>query len=63
VYALVLASDAFRTSPNPFIALMVIGFGVGVLGYLAGSRVLVGVGVALVFFATLLLPLALNVYR
>ncbi len=54
-------ADSFRTSPNPFIALMVGGFAVGIFGYLYGSRLIVGIGVAMVFVATLVLPLALNV--
>ena len=62
---LVLAAiaDSFRTSPNPFVALMLGGFAVGTFGYLYGSRFIVGIGVAIIFVATLLLPLALNVYR
>ena len=54
-------ADSFRTSPNPFIALMMAGFAIGIFGYLYGSRFIVGIGVALVFLATLLIPLALNV--
>jgi hypothetical protein len=54
-------ADSFRTSPNPFIALMIAGFAVGTFGYLYGSRLIVGIGVALVFLATLLIPLALNI--
>ena len=53
-------ADSFRTSPNPFIALMVGGFAVGVFGHLYGSRFIVGIGVAMVFVATLILPLALT---
>jgi hypothetical protein len=60
VLALVLA-DSFRTSPTPFIALMLGGFAVGVFGYLYGSRFVVGIGVAMIFLATLLIPLALNI--
>jgi hypothetical protein len=58
---LLVLADSFRTSPNPFIALMLAGFGIGIFGYLYGSRFIVGVGVAMVFLATLLIPLALNV--
>jgi hypothetical protein len=50
-----------RTSPDPYIALMLGGFAVGVFGYLYGSRFIVGIGVAMIFMATLLIPLALNV--
>ena len=56
-----LLADSFRTSPNPFIALMLGGFAVGVFGYLYGSRFIVGLGVAMVFVATLVLPFTLNV--
>jgi hypothetical protein len=59
VLALVLA-DSFRTSPTPFIALMLGGFAVGVFGHLYGSRFIVGIGVAMIFLATLLIPLALS---
>ena len=61
--ALAVLAASFRTSPNPFVALMLGGFAVGIFGYLYGSRFVVGVGVAIVFVATLVLPLALNVYR
>jgi hypothetical protein len=37
------------------------GFAVGVFGYLYGSRFIVGIGVAMIFLATLLIPLALNI--
>jgi hypothetical protein len=58
-----LAADSFRTSPTPYIALMLGGFAVGAFGYLAGSRFVVAIGVAMIFAATLVLPLILNVYR
>ena len=59
VAVLALLAD-LRTSPDPYIALMLGGFAVGVFGYLYGSRFVVGIGVAMIFTATLLLPLALN---
>ena len=60
--ALLLAQDAgdLTTSPWPFIALFGAGFGIGVFGHLYGSRVLVAFGIAIVFVATLILPLAIN---
>jgi hypothetical protein len=59
---LVLAQQTgdFSTSPWPFITLFAAGFGIGVFGHLYGSRVLVGFGIAIVFAATLILPLAIN---
>jgi hypothetical protein len=58
--ALILASK-FSTSPTPFIALMGAGFAVGIFGYLYGSRVVVAIGIAMIFLATLLLPLLVNI--
>jgi hypothetical protein len=54
-------TSAFETSPTPFILLFATGFGIGVLGHLAGSRVLVAFGIAIVFVATLILPIALSI--
>jgi hypothetical protein len=48
-------------SPGPYIALMLIGFGVGILGHLTRSRVLIAAGVALIFLGALLFPLLANV--
>jgi hypothetical protein len=50
---------AFSPSPVPFIALMALGFAVGVAGHVYRSRPMVAVGIAMIFVATLLLPLAL----
>lgn len=47
-------------SPGPYIALMLIGFVVGILGHLSGVRWLVGVGVILIALGALLLPLTAN---
>lgn len=55
------ATPAFETSPWPFIITFGAGFGIGVLGHLYGSRLLVGVGITIVFVATLILPLALSI--
>jgi hypothetical protein len=51
----------FPHSPGPYIALMLIGFGVGILGHLSGARWLVAAGVALIALGALLLPLAANI--
>lgn len=50
----------FPHSAGPYIALMLIGFGVGILGHLSGARWLVAAGVALIALGALLLPLAAN---
>jgi len=47
-------------SAGPYIALVLIGFVVGILGHLSSSRWLVAAGIALIFLGALLFPLALN---
>jgi hypothetical protein len=49
---------AFAPSPAPFIALMALGFVVGVTGHVYKSRPVIATGIGLIFLATLLLPLA-----
>jgi hypothetical protein len=56
-----IIADSFRTSPTPFIALMLGGFAVGTFGYLYGARWIVAIGVAMIFLATLFIPLALSI--
>ena len=51
-----IVEASLRSSPQPIIVLMLVGFGIGVLGHLSGSKVLVGVGIAIVFAAGLLAP-------
>ena len=46
-------------SAGPYIALMLIGFAVGILGHLSSSRWLVATGIALIFLGAFLFPLAL----
>lgn len=48
------------TNPTPYIALMLIGFVVGILGHLTRSRWLVASGVILIFLGAFLFPLAAN---
>jgi hypothetical protein len=47
---------SLKSSPQPIITLMLVGFGIGVFGHLAGSKVLIAIGIALVFTAGLLAP-------
>jgi hypothetical protein len=46
-------------SISPYLSLMVLGFVVGTLGHIARSRLWIGIGIAMIFLATLLLPLAI----
>jgi biotin transporter BioY len=47
-------------SAGPYVALVLIGFAVGIAGHLSGSRWLVASGIALIFLGAFLFPLALN---
>jgi uncharacterized membrane protein len=51
----------FPHSAGPYIALILIGFGTGVLGHLTAARWLVAVGVILIFLGAFLFPLAVNI--
>ena len=51
---------AFDASPGPFIALMAIGFVIGVAGHVYRSQTAVIIGIGLVFLATLGLPLIIT---
>ena len=54
-------ASLFPHSPGPYIALLLIGFAIGILGHLAGARWLVAAGVILIFLGALLFPLLANV--
>lgn len=47
-------------SAGPYIALVAIGFAVGIAGHMAASRWLVATGIVLIFLGAFLFPLALN---
>ena len=51
-----LAIAALRTTPQPIITMMLVGFGVGTFGYLSGYRIFVAIGIGIVFAAGLLAP-------
>lgn len=53
-------ADLLPTSPGPYIALMLIGFAIGILGHLSGAKSLVAAGIVLIALGALLLPLAAN---
>jgi hypothetical protein len=50
-------------SIGPYIGLMIAGFVIGAIGHGARSRWLVAIGVILILLATLLFPLALQVFE
>jgi cyanate permease len=47
-------------STGPYVALMIAGFVVGVLGHLIRSKWLITIGIVIIFLAALAFPLALN---
>jgi hypothetical protein len=47
-------------SPGPYIALILVGFAIGILGHLSRARWLIASGVILIFLGALLFPLAVN---
>jgi hypothetical protein len=49
------------TSPSPYIAMMLAGFVIGILGHLTRARWLVAAGVILIFLGALVFPFAANV--
>jgi hypothetical protein len=53
----------FELDPVPLIALMGVGFVVGVAGHLTRTRSLVIIGIGLIFLATFVLPLVTNVLK
>jgi hypothetical protein len=59
--SLLSAGLALPHSIGPYVGLMLAGFGVAILGHLAGSRWLVAVGVIMIMLAVLIFPLALQV--
>jgi hypothetical protein len=52
-----------QLSPKAYIALMGIGFIVGVSGHVVRSKPLVAAGILMIFLATVLLPLSQHVSR
>ncbi len=53
-------AELFPHSPGPYIALMLAGFVIGILGHLTRARWLIAAGVALIFLGALLFPLVAN---
>jgi hypothetical protein len=53
-------ADLFPHSPGPYIALMLAGFAIGILGHVVRAKAMVIAGIVLIFLGALLLPLAAN---
>jgi len=56
------AGVALPESIGPYIILMGAGFAIAILGHLSRSRWMVAIGVIMIFLATLLFPLALQIF-
>jgi hypothetical protein len=52
---------SFGHDPKTYVALMLIGFVIGILGHIFRSKTMVATGIGLIFLGTFLLPLATNV--
>jgi hypothetical protein len=52
-------ADLLPHTITPYLTLMLVGFVLGAVGHLYKSRLVVAIGIAMIFLATLLLPLAL----
>jgi hypothetical protein len=53
----------FGADPRPFVAMMLAGFVIGVIGHVVRVKALIALGIGLIFLATFLLPLATNVTK
>jgi hypothetical protein len=58
---LLLPSAALPHSPGAYIAILLVGFAIGILGHLFKVRWLVGIGIALIVIGALLLPFAAGI--
>lgn len=52
---------SFGADPKPFVALMILGFVIGIAGHVVKSRTLIALGIGMIFLGTFLLPLAANI--
>ncbi len=53
-------ADLLPHSFGPYVALVLVGFAIGILGHLTAARWLVAAGIILIFLGALLFPLAVN---
>ena len=53
----------FGADPRPFVFLMAFGFVMAVIGHIVRFKLLVGLGIFIVFAATFALPLATNIFK
>ena len=51
----------FEVDPKYFFALLGLGFVIGVIGHIAESKLVQAIGIGMIFLATVLIPLGINV--
>ena len=56
-----MPSAALPHSPGAYLAIVLVGFAIGILGHLFKVRWLVGIGIALIVLGALLLPFAAGI--
>jgi hypothetical protein len=56
-------SPDFGANPWPFVILMLGGFVIGIFGHIIRSKVAVALGIGMIFLATFLLPLLINLSK
>jgi hypothetical protein len=56
-------SGDFRIEPEAFVALLLAGFAIGILGHIVKAKTLVAAGILMIFMATVGLPVYLQLTR
>ena len=56
-------SGDFRIEPEAFVALLLAGFAIGILGHIVKAKTLVAAGILMIFLATVGLPVYLQLTR
>jgi hypothetical protein len=56
-------SGDFRVEPEAFVALLLAGFVIGILGHIVKAKTLVAAGILMIFMATVGLPVYLQLTR
>jgi hypothetical protein len=56
-------SGDFRVEPEAFVALLLAGFAIGIIGHIVKAKTLVAAGILMIFLATVGLPVWLQLTR
>jgi hypothetical protein len=56
-------SGDFRVEPEAFVALLLAGFAIGILGHIYKAKTMVATGILMIFLATVGLPVWLQLTR